>query len=852
MEINNSEENKKDNSINQEEKQSNITTESKKINSKKIVNPNEKKETEEELIKKDIKKDIKKESGKGKKQKKIVTQKMKKKTKSNVNPFILENYNEHRQSKKLSKHGINKNSIRSSYLLHYKSEISDLKEQNPNKSAFSKISEIMYEKSKEEKFPKKKERDLQKEEEEKYDKFTEEAFLISQANKTNRENKKIINEFLERKKKEELADKVGIESEKEKENELESFQDNKRGSILTDRNTSFKSKRTFNEFLEDQKAKEEKHQEHLKTSQKEHNDKLSSIILDKPVLNEETIKIANKGKRNDNIGIHQRLFDEYNEIKQKKEKIEKERYNLNKREEKKIPKANIQKNIERLFAEYEVKKKRVNENIMKKEKEIRNRSSNRSSSKSSNQIIFKRFKKILENGIKNVLEKNLEETFEINFSNFTKLLYKINFTSKNYFELIEEKEKDEKEEANRQSIKSNSRKVLFIKNKLELDREYRLMTDAWKIITKNKEFKIDALGTSERIIIFFLSVLGIYDGNNLNDFIKKEFSFLIKEEKDNNKYSNLSKQIYKYFAVFKNNAINGLLFREKNNKRKIEIAEESERLLTFSPNLETSSKNYISASNSVNHMRLSVEKNYAQLKKNKELKLKEKEKFLEEEEKEKCPFYPSGAKNNEKKDIEEISKRLFSTGLKHLKLSNSTQNNVLYRDQIYNSYTENTHRKNKNFQKMFNNNPLEADFDVKKKFLEMEESRNQKALEKLILKKGYIPKENKKDIILFDEDNNKSGRFALEDERSNTFKNTFERYERFDKRNSSIPNKERFEFEITVERKPRKLILYQGDDINCKVKDFCKLYKLNYTDKRRILKAINQQMNNQMNIHIKF
>ena len=378
------------------------------------------------------------------------------------------------------------------------------------------------------------------------------------------------------------------------------------------------------------------------------------------------------------------------------------------------------------------------------------------------------------------------------------------------------------------------------------------MTDAWKIITKNKEFKIDALGTSERIIIFFLSVLGIYDGNNLNDFIKKEFSFLIKKEKDNNKYSNLSKQIYKYFAVFKNNAINGLLFREKNNKRKIEIAEESERLLTFSPNLETSSKNYISASNSVNHMRLSVEKNYAQLKKNKELKLKEKEKFLEEEEKEKCPFYPSGAKNNEKKDIEEISKRLFSTGLKHLKLSNSTQNNVLYRDQIYNSYTENTHRKNKNFQKMFNNNPLEADFDVKKKLLEMEESRNQKALEKLILKKGYIPKENKKDIILFDEDNNKSGRFALEDERSNTFKNTFERYERFNKRNSSIPNKERFEFEITVERKPRKLILYQGDDINCKVKDFCKLYKLNYTDKRRILKAINQQMNNQMNIHIKF
>ena len=851
MEINNLEENKKENSINQEEKKSNITVESKKSKSKKFPNSTEKSAAEEEIIKKDSKIDIKNESGKRKNQKKCVKPNMKKKTKSNVNPFILENNNEYRQSNKMSKHGINKYSIRYSYLLHYKNEISDLKEQNTNKSAFSKISEIMYEKSKEDKFPKKKERDLQKEEEEKYDKFTEEAFLISQANKTNKENKKIINEFLERKKKEELADKVGIESEKEKENELEPFQDNKRGSILTDRNTSFKSKRTLNEFLEDQKAKEEKHQEHLKTNQKEHNDKLSSIIFDKPVLNEETIKIANKGKRNSNIGIHQRLYDEYNAIKQKKEKVEKERYNLNKREEKKIPKANIQNNIERLFLEYEVKKKRIDENILKKEKEIRNSSSNRSSSKTSNQIIFKRFKKILENGIKSVLEKNLEETFEIDFSNFTKLLYRINFTSKNYFELIEKKENDEKEENNLQSIKSNSSKVLFIKNKLELDREYRLLTDAWKIITKNKEFKIDALGTSERIIIYCLSVLGIYDGNS-NDFIKKEFGFLIKEGKENNKYSNLSKQIYKYFAVFKNNAINGLLFREKANKRKIEISKESEKLLTFAPNLERSSRKYISASNSVNHMRLSVEKNYSQLKKNKELKLKEKEKLLEKEEKEKCPFYPLGAKNKEKKDIEEISKRLFNTGLKHLKLSNSSQNNFEFRDQVYNSYTENTHRINNNFKKMFINNPLKADYDVKKKLLEMEQSRKQKSLEKLILKKGFKPKEIKYENILLDEENNKSVRFVLEDEHFNTFKNTFERYERYDKRNTTIPNKERFEFEITVERKPRKLTLYQGDDINCKVKEFCNLYKLNYTDKRRILKAINQQMNNPMDIQIKF
>ena len=130
----------------------------------------------------------------------------------------------------------------------------------------------------------------------------------------------------------------------------------------------------------------------------------------------------------------------------------------------------------------------------------------------------------------------------------------------------------------------------------------------------------------------------------------------------------------------------------------------------------------------------------------------------------------------------------------------------------------------------------------------MKESRNQKALEKLILKKGFKPKENKYENILNDEYNNKSERFALENEQINIFKNTFERYEKFDKRNSSRTNKEKLEFEIMVGRKPKKLILYQGDDINCKVKDFCNQNQLDYNDKKQILKVINHEMHNSMNI----
>lgn len=41
------------------------------------------------------------------------------------------------------------------------------------------------------------------------------------------------------------------------------------------------------------------------------------------MINEETIKLANNGNRNKRTDIHQRLYEEFNEIKQKKEKMKK-------------------------------------------------------------------------------------------------------------------------------------------------------------------------------------------------------------------------------------------------------------------------------------------------------------------------------------------------------------------------------------------------------------------------------------------------------------------------------------------------------------------------------------------------
>ena len=291
------------------------------------------------------------------KQKKIVIQKTKIKQKSSVNPFLSTTDFEHKRPNTNSILRSNPYLKVNSYILHYQSQIYDLKEQNPKNSIFSRLSEKMYEKTKEEIYPKKKELDLQKDGEEKYDKLTEEIYLFNNATKSNKKNQTIINEFLERKKNEELANKIGLDQEKE--NELEHFKDNKRISIITDRDTSLKPRRTFIEFYEDQINKQEKHKNHLMENEKKHNNKISSNVLSKPVLNEETIKIANKIKRNDNIEIHQRLYDEYNVIKQQKEMKEKkviEKLMSNKKE-KKIPKKNNQKNIERLYGEYETKKK---------------------------------------------------------------------------------------------------------------------------------------------------------------------------------------------------------------------------------------------------------------------------------------------------------------------------------------------------------------------------------------------------------------------------------------------------------------------------------------------------------------
>jgi hypothetical protein len=261
--------------------------------------------------------------------KKIIHNQKKTKKKNNVNPFLIEGGTiENSKFKKISNLDFNKNSGKVSYLYNYKNDNSEMKDSSINKTVFSKISENMYKNTKEDKFPIKKARNLEQENEETYNKLTEEAFLCSCANKTNKENKKIIYEFLDRKKKQQTSKRIGIDLENKSkannESELESLKDIKRLTILTDRNRSYKSSRTFQEFLLDQKKKQEIHENHLKTNENLKKEKMDSQIQDRPHINEETVKLANNINRNTKANIHSRLYKEFNDKKKKEEEKVKE------------------------------------------------------------------------------------------------------------------------------------------------------------------------------------------------------------------------------------------------------------------------------------------------------------------------------------------------------------------------------------------------------------------------------------------------------------------------------------------------------------------------------------------------
>lgn len=110
-------------------------------------------------------------------------------------------------------------------------------------------------------------------------------------------------------------------------------------------------------------------------------------------------------------------------------------------------------------------------------------------------------------------------------------------------------------------ILGNNRKSITKKNEFKNNAEYKLIKDSWKIITKNREFSLEQYGNTQRLLYFLLSLLGIYDGNLNNTFIKNELPFLLEKNK-NIIDKNLSKQIFKFFYNFRKSIFENLIYKK--------------------------------------------------------------------------------------------------------------------------------------------------------------------------------------------------------------------------------------------------------------------------------------------------
>ena len=457
------------------------------------------------------------------------------------------------------------------------------------KTIFSKITEDLYLDNKLYLKPKKVYFDISKAKEDNYNKLTIENYLFTCADKENSKNNKIINNFLERKTKEQNNKKIGSDPEKD---DLENLKE-----INSDRKKETGIRhitRSSEQFIKEQKIMEERHKVYLDKLVKKHIEEEKNSIKEKPTINKQSKKIANS-KKSGNKDIHLKLYEDYNIKKQKLEEKNKNEWILRENKNKKIFNEEVKQNINKLYKDYEKRKNNVKEKKIKKLNDIKNMSALSLIEKKSNIIINRKLINIYKEVIKSLFNKNISENFYMDFSEYLSFIYKLGLVDKDY-------NNEESEKKNLNIITNNSllkifddkinnieseysnkfikNKIIFSQNilkrntfaksrsveriKLDEESEFKKVKNSWIIITKNKNFSKDEKGNSRRILIFILSMYGIYKGDLNDNFIKREFPFLLQDEDKSYLIDqNITKQIYRYFLIFRNKAINNVSVKNK-------------------------------------------------------------------------------------------------------------------------------------------------------------------------------------------------------------------------------------------------------------------------------------------------
>ena len=735
----------------------------------------------------------------------------------------------------------------------------DISKKN-GKSVFIKISQDIYTKFKSK--PNKEVRDINKMEEDAYNKMTSDPYIQTCENRENLKNKKIVQDFLHRKAKEDTNKKIGIECDKK--DQMKKLQDPKRALSVTDRNINFKSTRTLAQFLQDQKQKN-----NMDRKNKNKNNKKMPLPIKGNILPQDSTFIFSEHKNFDiysdfsndfdnlsnynfdNISMqynnNDSIFnnkDKYNKneemekIVNKTFEMEKELINpganfslINKKNAKKKPENSMNDKINKT----EPKKKqnfKKNEKKDKKEKNVKD-SSSTSISKKSTENITKRFINLYKETLLNNLGKKFENEFEINYSAFLLILYKVGFINRNYSTLIENSEIEiDKKSLHSKEITdfSNSNSSLSMsqisnnkkgkgsmagksledeaekyRNTFKYDKEFQLSRDGWKIITEKQNFDDDVGISSKMLFLFYISVLGLCKDEKCEKILKKECSFFFNDKKIMQQYNNLNKYIYKYFGLYKMNAMDNLLIPE--NRQKILTSNTNSIISSFTvSNLDNSSTN----------------QNYDIYGKNYNNKY-------------------NINKNNNLLDSETNSIRLFNAGIKKenqfykekdKKNKDKSSNSII-------SLTDIDHNENNSINLLNNSISDNSSFsDLKKIFSDNPIEKKEEESEELDVDSFLL--EDNKNFFQYGAQKNKNNKSNY-----NEIKSYIQDDEENEEGKRNVEKKKiKYVFEIKIEEEPKKLIIRRGDNKNNIITNFCKKYGLDDIEKNKIIEVIDERLKN--------
>ena len=434
---------------------------------------------------------------------------------------------------------------------------------NFGKTLFSKATQMMFEEQNINKlYPKKNVINLEFEEIDGYNKLTEETYLNTYDAKP-KENNKLISDFLVRKRNEQISKRIKLNTKKEAISDT--LKDSKRANTLTDRNRNFKSTRTISEFIQDQNNFEEKHNILLKNNENKHKEEQNRIMRDRPLLNKGSINLAKK-RLNNKDDIYIRLYKDFDEKKKKDQEQEKENEYMSKSKEKKVVIKDIEETTNRLFNEYKIRKKRKEKYM--KDNQFKQNNMSFNLNKNSNEIIYKKLKKNIDNTFKMVFSKNVDEEFKINFNDYLRLLFNIGYTNKNYLEIImnDKTSKEINFMSKPNLIKSNDNNNNSKYS--DINKEYLLVKNLWKIITEKHEFDMDIFAKSTKVIFYIYKIIEIdTDENNIKGY-KKDITNYINFKNSVNISTHNLYNINRNFHLFRKNAINRFFEKENNSKRK--------------------------------------------------------------------------------------------------------------------------------------------------------------------------------------------------------------------------------------------------------------------------------------------